>query len=120
MRGGRGGPGRRRAEVRGGRPGVGAAEGPRVVARHAGRGGRVGPLARALVRRVRAKRPQRAAQGGAAAVAQRGARGAPRRALQPPEVSPRPALPFAFTFQFHSRMDNRAELLFNSLCLSFL
>lgn len=88
---GRGGRGEGRAEVRRGRPGVGAGPGPRVVARRAGREGPAGALARALVRRLRPAGPQRAAQGGAAAVAQRGPGGAPRRAHQPPEVSDRSA-----------------------------
>lgn len=100
MRGGRGGGPGRRPAVRGGRPGVGAAAGPRLVARRAGRGGLPGPLARALVRRLRAPGPQRAAQGGAAAVAQRGPGGAPRREDQPPEVSPPPRRPAAAVRRF--------------------
>lgn len=83
----RGGRGEGRAQVRRGRAGVGAGPGPRVVARRAGRESLPGPLARALVRRLRPARAQRAAGRGAAAVAQRGAGGAPRRAHQAPEVS---------------------------------
>lgn len=74
------------ARVRAGRRGVGPGARARHVAGHAARARRRRALGRALAGRA-ARARARAAARAPPALAQRGARGAPRRAHQPPEVS---------------------------------